>query len=279
MTIPASHRNLATPHTNCPGFTLVELLTVIAIIALLVAILFPVFAQVKQKARQVSCLSNMRQIGTALLVYTHDFDERFPAECWTSPVNGGDFAVMSYDQQLLPYLKNDPIFQCPEDDVPRRGEQVWDGRYKAGQMPRSYALTNRLFTRLNSQGTPSLDDSTGVIGHSLSEMEFPARTATLAESWGGIIEEGRATSDSRMAFGGGATLLGCDTWKLPGRQGTLGLSEALASVCAENLDPSHIPAKGHHGLGNYVFADAHVKACTFAEAARDNFRIFRRNTR
>ena len=277
MTINSStHRS---PSGRSRAFTLIELLTVVAIIAVLAAILFPVLAQGRRKARQMGCLSNMKQIGTALLLYSHDYEERLPAECWTPPVNGGDFATMPYDQQLLPYLKNAPIFQCPEDTIARRGDQVWDGRYKARQKPRSYALANRLITRLDSSGAPLLDDTTGAVGQPLSAFEFPASTAVLAEAWGGVIEEGEVTSDSRMSFGGGATLLGCDGWKLPGRQGTLGVSEALVSACAEFLDPGRVPAAGHNGFGNYVFADGHAKARTYADVARGEFQIFRRAPR
>jgi prepilin-type processing-associated H-X9-DG protein len=82
-----------------------------------------------------------------------------------------------------------------------------------------------------------------------------------------------------MAFGGGATLLGCDTWKLAGRQGTIGVSEALATACAEFLDPARVPATGHNGLGAYLFADGHVETLSFAEAAEGEFQLFRRVAR
>src|ERR1051326_5262280 len=67
-----------TMHSNKRAFTLIELLVVIAIIAILAAILFPVFAQAREKARGISCLSNMRQLGTATYMYVQDYDETFP---------------------------------------------------------------------------------------------------------------------------------------------------------------------------------------------------------
>src|SRR5437773_8936270 len=97
-----------------PAFTLIELLVVIAIIAILAAILFPVFAQARAKARQAACLSNEKQIGTAIMMYAQDYDERLPA-ChsyglsWTASVPG------PYIQQLAaPYVKNEQIWYCPE---------------------------------------------------------------------------------------------------------------------------------------------------------------------
>ena len=67
------------------GFTLIELLVVIAIIAILAAILFPVFARAREKARQSSCLSNVKQIGLGMMMYVQDYDERFPTLYYTPP--------------------------------------------------------------------------------------------------------------------------------------------------------------------------------------------------
>ena len=86
------------------GFTLIELLVVIAIIAILAAILFPVFAKAREKARQSSCLSNEKQMDLAILQYAQDYDERMMPRYYTG---------YNWDQQIAPYIKNTQIFQCP----------------------------------------------------------------------------------------------------------------------------------------------------------------------
>jgi prepilin-type N-terminal cleavage/methylation domain-containing protein/prepilin-type processing-associated H-X9-DG protein len=91
------------------GFTLIELLVVIAIIAILAAILFPVFAQAREKARQTSCLSNQKQVATATLMYTQDYDEAFPMSAYLLPPN----RIVSVYGEVAPYMKNIQIFVCP----------------------------------------------------------------------------------------------------------------------------------------------------------------------
>ena len=102
------------------GFTLIELLVVIAIIAILAAILFPVFAKAREKARQTSCLSNVKQIMVGVLSYVQDYDEQLPlgTSYWYSP-GGGGAATMTdpwlWSDLLQPYVKNAQIFACPSD--------------------------------------------------------------------------------------------------------------------------------------------------------------------
>lgn len=99
------------------GFTLIELLVVIAIIAILAAILFPVFARAREKARQTSCLSNVKQLGLGFLMYMQDYDETFvptSAAHMTNLVTAGDHYSIWY-RAIMPYVKNDQIFICPSD--------------------------------------------------------------------------------------------------------------------------------------------------------------------
>jgi len=101
------------------GFTLIELLVVIAIIAILAAILFPVFAQARDRARSASCLSNLKQMGTAWMMYAQDFDERFPTanplgiwdHCPTMKDRGGYGGWIG--NLLMPYTKNANVYTCP----------------------------------------------------------------------------------------------------------------------------------------------------------------------
>lgn len=111
------------------GFTLIELLVVIAIIAILAAILFPVFARAREKARQASCQSNLKQLSLAVLMYNQDYDNRFVRNNWQN----GSYAyrqVWTAGYRTLPYVKNTQIYACPS-----RGDIACGGAARAAWQP------------------------------------------------------------------------------------------------------------------------------------------------
>jgi prepilin-type N-terminal cleavage/methylation domain-containing protein/prepilin-type processing-associated H-X9-DG protein len=118
--VPA-HPVTRTPAHPHRAFTLIELLVVIAIIAILAAILFPVFAQAREAARKSSCQSNLKQVGTALMMYTQDNDETYPpAYYYGNPNSSGNLdstGIHHWSGFMQPYIKNWGIFICPSDKI------------------------------------------------------------------------------------------------------------------------------------------------------------------
>jgi prepilin-type N-terminal cleavage/methylation domain-containing protein/prepilin-type processing-associated H-X9-DG protein len=120
------------------GFTLIELLVVIAIIAILAAILFPVFARAREKARQTSCLSNVKQLTLGFLMYQADYDT-FPTD-WVTAAGGTPWTDRyTWRAMISPYVKNTQIFTCPDQP-----EYAYDGTLAAqclngeGNIPGGY---------------------------------------------------------------------------------------------------------------------------------------------
>lgn len=149
------------------GFTLIELLVVIAIIAILAAILFPVFAQAREKARAISCLSNMKQIGTAVAMYTQDFDESMP--CGANPWG----SEAGWAGEIYPYVKSLGAFHCPDDssiDNPKMGESH----------STSYGMNSDLGTA-GPGGQYGGGDGIPGPGKTLGKLGAPSRTVMLFE--------------------------------------------------------------------------------------------------
>jgi prepilin-type N-terminal cleavage/methylation domain-containing protein/prepilin-type processing-associated H-X9-DG protein len=136
-----SRRGFAALRATSRAFTLIELLVVIAIIAILAAILFPVFARARDQARKTACTSNLKQISMGMMMYVNDYDEKFPAispftgtgGCAHDPGGGrgsticnNDTFVQFFGWALLvqPYVKNMQVFQCPSFP---KGSFKWDG--------------------------------------------------------------------------------------------------------------------------------------------------------
>jgi len=133
------------------AFTLIELLVVIAIIAILAAILFPVFAKVREKARQTACLSNLKQLGLGFMQYMQDYDEQVTPAHWN--------AAQGWAGEISPYVKSTGIFKCPDDSTTAPAPAV----------PVSYAMSTNI----------SFQDSGASQG--LSQLNAPASTILLFE--------------------------------------------------------------------------------------------------
>jgi prepilin-type N-terminal cleavage/methylation domain-containing protein len=147
------------------GFTLIELLVVIAIIAILAAILFPVFARAREKARQITCISNLKQLGTAVLMYAQDYDEDLPNN-FAGKKDTNLWSDLAGSGLLDPYLKNKNIWFCPSDTPHTYPNQTYDY---------SYCLYNNT-ADVNKWVYPAHMES-----HSLAEAQYPAQKVVFWE--------------------------------------------------------------------------------------------------
>jgi prepilin-type N-terminal cleavage/methylation domain-containing protein/prepilin-type processing-associated H-X9-DG protein len=169
------------------GFTLIELLVVIAIIAILAAILFPVFAQAREKARQSTCLSNTKQIGMALMQYEQDWDDANPG-VWFGPVSASPWSRPSDDVRfykwmdaVYPYVKNEQVFNCPSDGVNKKYVfRNRDGSNGYG----SYAMSQAYFCAGDAFTGPASDYNQGPFVMRISMIQRPADTVWIVD--GGV---------------------------------------------------------------------------------------------
>lgn len=160
------------------GFTLIELLVVIAIIAILAAILFPVFSRAREKARQASCLSNLKQIALAAQMYVQDYDETFPpgiSLIWDA--GSSQWVAVTAMTLLMPYEKNYQIAVCPSDkqgsnDFTAGSGQTW-GPYPFGEPIRMSYHGNNMVFRVPAYGMLPL---------SLAQIKRPSETTLLWDS-------------------------------------------------------------------------------------------------
>ncbi|MES2462588.1 MAG: DUF1559 domain-containing protein [Armatimonadota bacterium] len=270
-----SRHCLAPKSIKYRGFTLIELLVVIAIIAILASILFPVFAQAREKARQTACLSNLKQWGGGLMQYIQDYDETFPSQQFggeNSGVTGGAPEV-NWVGVLQPYVENQKIANAGNRDANNRAAS------KIGVCPSHLIGVRIAETATRPEVTMSYGFAEWAVGsrdarwgtgatrasadpksfRPLAEFTNPASTIVLAEI-GNAFSQATVypvDNDANVVQWGYGTPRAAGDFTNPAagtREPAWNTIPGITGYSHSNLDN-----KRHSGGTNYLFTDGHVK--------------------
>ena len=237
------------------GFTLIELLVVIAIIAILAAILFPVFAKAREKARQTACLSNAKQLGLGVVQYITDYDETYPNGTYLyGPISG-------WANQVYPYVKSTGVFVCPDDPT----------QYASNEHPSDYGMNSDFGIQGNNNsgipniayGQPSLNAVAKTVlffevqgNHSVDITKvgeqlgagrfFNASPSSPGVASFGLPSGGGSTSGGPCPLPAGKTLIYATGYM--GRRGDGGVPCTFTGPTGIHTDGS-----------NFIMADGHAK--------------------
>ncbi len=263
---------------NQLAFTLIELLVVIAIIAILAAILFPVFGRARENARRSSCQSNLKQIGLGILQYTQDYDEILPRTYYvgsktgaaintnndpytvTSPALSEDHATTinyKWTDAIYPYIKSEQIFVCPSAPALGVGALSWMDVGLNKYLYRGGGIATRRFGSYAINGAyrshGSSDFGHGPAGSKLTAIIRPSETVMVADANGGVIF-GPAQGDSAVYV--------VDT------NYSLTLFKTSTGSFNDNYDRNGQTVVARHlDMTNVLYADGHVKAKKLDEFA------------
>jgi prepilin-type N-terminal cleavage/methylation domain-containing protein/prepilin-type processing-associated H-X9-DG protein len=207
------------------AFTLIELLVVIAIIALLAAILFPVFSRARESARRSSCQSNLKQIGISILQYAQDYDERQIFDSVTPGVVGPSIWVTT----LQPYIKSAQVWRCPSDTnatIP-----------SVGNGNSSYVINNMYTNMGGGNAGPTSSTIGGTRTVALAAIPSPATTIQVTDN--------KSDDESRMS----TSNVGSYAWE-----------GSIATGTSNGFDTMGHIGERHLETVNVLYCDGHVKA-------------------
>lgn len=235
------------------GFTLIELLVVIAIIAILAAILFPVFARARDAARKTTCLNNLKQIGTAILMYAQDYDE-----CLVPSAVGTCTAAdsFSWGDLIQPYAKNTGLLWCPSNSA--------KVRINSGRIVRDRGGT----------GTPAQDDCTGgginttQFNYSYGVNGFSSSGLSAADSgpWA-TVGQSLAVIKAPANVAGIAEGRGASPWALGGGNGAYDYPSVDGQVDVRRHSASNAALQTNAGV-TIMYMDGHAKFTNLAQSIR-----------
>jgi prepilin-type N-terminal cleavage/methylation domain-containing protein/prepilin-type processing-associated H-X9-DG protein len=238
------------------GFTLIELLVVIAVIAILAALIFPVFSRAQESGRATSCLSNLRQIGTAVTLYLQDYDETYPMSrlpdathglggCTSvtppqSPSDALEGSSVNWKRVIAPYVKNLSVFQCPSNSYAWSvggyhgvsGDETNFAYPQSQWLAASYAYNGSFF---HEAIPPCIHGEPRVRPRFLTEIDAPAGLILLLESRYTYPDLGN--------------------W-------------FIGSPAPDN--PTRGAFQSHNGACNFLFADQHAKRVKLAATCTDH---------